>query len=64
MGIVEINNSSHTITITSHMVTYCTEANEILTERIRLEIETMWNAPGAQLFLHNQYYNTQLPHYR
>jgi hypothetical protein len=56
MGEVEINHTDKTITVYSHIITYGTEANEELTERIRKEIETMWNEPGASLSLHDEPY--------
>ena len=56
MGEVEINHIARRITISSHIITYGTEAKPELTEMIRREIETMWNEPQAQLSLRNGYY--------
>jgi hypothetical protein len=44
MGEAEIT-TNNSITIHSHIITYGNAADEILTERIREEIETMWNEP-------------------
>lgn len=46
MGEAEIT-SQNIITIHSHIITYGNAADEIVTERIRNEIETMWNEPNA-----------------
>jgi hypothetical protein len=43
MGEAEI--TANTIIIHSHIVTYGNAADNVLTERIRNEIETMWNEP-------------------
>jgi hypothetical protein len=56
MGEIEINSNNHTITIASHIITYGNEATEVLAERMRKEIETMWNEPGAFVYLHNNRY--------
>jgi hypothetical protein len=56
MGESEININSRTITISSHIITYGNEATEEVTERIRREIETMWNEPKASIYLRNDYY--------
>lgn len=46
MGEAEITTNK-IITIHSHIITYGNAADEIVTERIRDEIETMWNEPQA-----------------
>jgi len=56
MGEVEIDHINQAIFISSHIITYGTEAKPDVTERIRHEIEWMWNGPGAQLFLDQQHY--------
>ncbi len=56
MGEIEINSNNHTITISSHIITYGNEATEEVTERMRKEIETMWNEPNAFIYLHNNHY--------
>lgn len=48
MGEVEISTNK-VITIKSHIITYGNAADEKLTERIREEIEAMWNEPGRSL---------------
>ena len=51
MGKVEIDNQDQEITIKSHIVTYGDSADEVVTENIRSEIETMWNEPKAIVFI-------------
>ena len=51
MGEIEIDEINNTIIITSHIITYGNEATEELTERIRKEIETMWNEPKGFIYL-------------
>src|SRR5690242_17959803 len=46
MGEAEITTNK-SITIHSHIITYGNAVDEIITERIRDEIETMWNEPQA-----------------
>ena len=46
MGEAEIT-TNNIITIHSHIITYGNAADEIITHRIRDEIETMWNEPNA-----------------
>lgn len=48
MGTLEFLNSNH-VQIASHIITYGNAADEVLTERIREEIETMWNEPQGHL---------------
>lgn len=59
MGEVEINLSKKTITIGSHIVTYGNSADEEVTERIRREIETMWNEPAATIYFHQAHFRVQ-----
>lgn len=47
MGIAELDLIHDKITIYSHIITYGNCASPELTEQIRDEIETMWNAPDA-----------------
>ncbi|MEP6467270.1 MAG: peptidase M10 [Parafilimonas sp.] len=49
MGEIEIDNDSGTLTIYSHIITYGQAANEVITEGIRVEIESMWNEPKATI---------------
>ena len=51
MGEAVLDSYNHTLTIHSHIITYGSAANEVLTERIRAEIETMWNEPRAQVLI-------------
>jgi hypothetical protein len=53
MGEVEIT-TNNIITIHSHIITYGNAADTILTERIRDEIETMWNEPNAILTIYDE----------
>ena len=59
MGEAEINYHERTITIYSHIVTYGDHADEEVTERIRKEIETMWNEPQASIYLNRSHYGVQ-----
>jgi len=56
MGEVEIDGIGRTIIISSHIITYGSEATEEVTERMRREIETMWNEPKAFVYLRNDHY--------
>jgi hypothetical protein len=56
MGEAEINSSHGVIIIHSHIITYGHAANEELTEQMRIEIETMWNEPGAIVPVQNKSY--------
>jgi hypothetical protein len=48
MGEAEII-SDNIITIRSHIITYGNAADDVVTARIRDEIETMWNEPNAMI---------------
>jgi len=50
MGEAEIRSDK--IIIHSHIITYGNATNEIVTERIRGEIESMWNQPQARINIH------------
>ncbi|MGZ3950390.1 MAG: peptidase M10 [Flavisolibacter sp.] len=52
MGEAEIT-SGNNIVIRSHIITYGNAADEVVTERIRDEIETMWNEPKGTVNIHN-----------
>lgn len=52
MGQAEIT-SNNIISIFSHIITYGYAADDVLTERIRKEIETMWNEPRATVSINN-----------
>ena len=51
MGEAEII-SPNIMIIHSHIITYGNAADHIVTERIRDEIETMWNEPNARINIH------------
>jgi hypothetical protein len=53
MGEAELNFEEKSIIIRSHIITYGSMADDILTERIRSEIETMWNEPGSFCIINN-----------
>jgi len=57
MGEIEIDKDNRTITISSHIITYGSAATEELTERIRNEIETMWNEPKGIIYLGKESYH-------
>lgn len=59
MGEAEINYSKKTITIYSHLVIYGSSADEEVTQRIRREIETMWNEPAATVYFHQTHFQVQ-----
>jgi hypothetical protein len=48
MGTVELGSGNQLI-IASHIIAYGNEASPDIVERMRDEIETMWNEPGAAL---------------
>jgi hypothetical protein len=55
MGTVEIIEGGN-ILISSHIITYGNAADETITERIRNEIEAMWNEPhGTTMYRGDQY---------
>ena len=54
MGLLEINDTQ--IIIWSHIITYGNGATKELTERIRDEIETMWNEPKGVISLNEKEY--------
>lgn len=56
MGEAEVETIHRRIIISSHIITYGNEANEEVTERIRKEIETMWNEPEASVRLYDDVY--------
>jgi hypothetical protein len=54
MGEAELSAGKNVLLISSHIVTYGNAADAVLTERMRDEIETMWNEPRATVLLHDQ----------
>lgn len=51
MGECELNTHHKQLIIHSHIITYGYAADEVLTEQIREEVETMWNEPQAIIIL-------------
>lgn len=56
MGEAELNTTGSALTIYSHIICYGKCADEALTEQIREEIETMWNAPHGTVVLDGKSY--------
>jgi len=56
MGEAEVT-SNNIITIHSHIITYGNAADDIVTNRIRDEIETMWNEPNGVIIIQNKTFN-------
>lgn len=54
MGEAEITGRE--IHVRSHIVTYGNAADDTVTERIRQEIESMWNEPQATVYMENIHY--------
>jgi len=59
MGEVELIEYPGSIVITSHIVCYGNASNEEIAARIREEIETMWNEPGAVINMNEKSYTVQ-----
>lgn len=57
MGEAEIRND--TLLVRSHLVTYGEGADATVTERIRSEIENMWNEPQAFVWMNRVHYRVQ-----
>ena len=57
MGTLELYNN--TLLISSHIITYGNAATAAITEQIRDEIETMWNAPEGTVLLKKQEYSVR-----
>lgn len=51
MGEAELDTGKQTITIHSHIITYGNAAEAEVTERMRKEIEAMWNEPQATVLI-------------
>jgi hypothetical protein len=56
MGEAEINRIDQIITIRSHIITYGNHPTSEVTERMRNEIETMWNEPHGVSYLNHTHY--------
>ena len=59
MGEVEINTVEGSLLIRSHIITYGNEAEAEVTERMRAEIETMWNVPAAVVYIDRIHYRVR-----
>ena len=59
MGEVEINTVEGSLLIRSHIITYGNEAEAEVTERMRAEIETMWNEPAAVVYIDRIHYRVR-----
>ena len=59
MGEVEINPMEGSLLIRSHIVTYGNEAEADVTERMRAEIENMWNEPAAVVYIDRKHYRVR-----
>lgn len=59
MGEASLNHLQKTLFVFSHIITYGNAADDAITERIREEIETMWNEPQGTVLLHNERYTVQ-----
>jgi hypothetical protein len=59
MGEAEINTQRSNIIVHSHIVTYGGAADGEVTERIRKEIEEMWNEPRGYAFINNINHSVQ-----
>ena len=56
MGEVEVDVTHKSLTISSHIITYGNFTDEAVTERIRAEIENMWNEPLGVAFINRETY--------
>jgi hypothetical protein len=54
MGEAELNSQRNEIIIQSHIVTYGKAADKDVTERMRKEIEFMWNEPVAAVYINGE----------
>ncbi|HNE51276.1 MAG TPA: peptidase M10 [Chitinophagales bacterium] len=52
MGIIEINPSANTVTISSTIIYYGNAADFSLSKLLSEEIETLWNEPQGKVLLH------------
>jgi hypothetical protein len=53
MGIVDLDSTKGSCLITANMITYGNAADHPVTERIRKEIEEMWNEPAVIVTINN-----------
>src|SRR5215213_802664 len=59
MGEAEIDINRRLIFIHSHIITYGNAADEIVTEQMREEIETLWNEPQASILIQTTAFSVQ-----
>ncbi len=59
MGEAEINYSTQTISIQSRIITYGNAATDEITQRMRDEIEMMWNEPLADILIQDAVYRVK-----
>ena len=55
MGEVELYKNEGRIVVSSHIITYGNAASDLITDRIRKEIEEMWNEPQSMLFINQMH---------
>jgi hypothetical protein len=53
MGEAELDTLNRKITLHAEIITYGNAADDIVTERIRAEIESMWNEPMSVILINN-----------
>lgn len=56
MGEAELDMGTGRLIIHSHIITYGNSADEAMTERLRTEIETMWNEPAGRVMIQGKSY--------
>lgn len=59
MGEAQIDHTTKSLIIYSNIITYGNAADEIVTEQIRDEIETMWNSPQGQVVIAGEIFRVQ-----
>ncbi len=59
MGEAELDISNRKIVFRATIITYGNAANEIITERIRTEIEDMWNEPKSVILINKMAFRIQ-----
>ena len=59
MGEAELDILNRKITLHANIITYGTAADEVITERIRVEIENMWSEPMTVLLINRMAFRIQ-----
>jgi hypothetical protein len=59
MGTVEVEGTRRSIVIQSHIITYGSAASTEISDRIRDEIETMWNEAKGRVVLANESFQVE-----